>query len=34
MMDIDLNLLKVFEIVYDERNVTRAEARLFSRSQR
>jgi DNA-binding transcriptional LysR family regulator len=29
MMDIDLNLLKVFEIVYDERNVTRAAARLF-----
>ena len=29
MMDIDRNLLKVFEIVYDERNVTRAAARLF-----
>ena len=29
MMDIDLNLLNVFEIVYDERNVTRAAARLF-----
>src|ERR1700733_14493427 len=29
MMDIDLNLLKIFEIVYDERNVTRAAARLF-----
>lgn len=29
MMDIDLNLLKVFEIVYDERNIIRAAARLF-----
>jgi DNA-binding transcriptional LysR family regulator len=29
MMDIDLNLLRVFEILYDERNVTRAAARLF-----
>jgi DNA-binding transcriptional LysR family regulator len=29
MMGIDLNLLKIFEIVYDERNVTRAAARLF-----
>jgi hypothetical protein len=29
MMGIDLNLLKVFEIVYDERNVTWAAARLF-----
>jgi DNA-binding transcriptional LysR family regulator len=29
MMDIDLNLLRVFEILYDECNVTRAAARLF-----
>jgi DNA-binding transcriptional LysR family regulator len=28
-MDIDLNLLRIFEILYDERNVTRAAARLF-----
>src|SRR6266446_4963836 len=28
MMD-DLNLLRIFEILYDERNVTRAAARLF-----
>jgi DNA-binding transcriptional LysR family regulator len=29
MMDIDLNLLRIFDILYDERNVTRAAARLF-----
>jgi DNA-binding transcriptional LysR family regulator len=29
MMDIDLNLLRIFEILYDERHVTRAAARLF-----
>jgi len=29
MMDIDLNLLRVFDILYEERNVTRAAARLF-----
>jgi DNA-binding transcriptional LysR family regulator len=29
MMDIDLNLRRVFETVYDERNVTRVVARLF-----
>jgi DNA-binding transcriptional LysR family regulator len=29
MMDIDLNLLRMFDILYDERNVTRAAARLF-----
>jgi DNA-binding transcriptional LysR family regulator len=28
-MDIDLNLLRIFDILYDERNVTRAAARLF-----
>lgn len=28
-MDIDLNLLRVFDILYDERNVTRAATRLF-----
>jgi DNA-binding transcriptional LysR family regulator len=28
MMDIDLNLLRIFDILYDERNVTRAAARL------
>jgi DNA-binding transcriptional LysR family regulator len=29
MMDIDLNLLRIFDILYDERNVTRTAARLF-----
>ena len=29
MMDIDFNLLRIFEILYDERHVTRAAARLF-----
>ncbi|MEH2563793.1 LysR family transcriptional regulator [Bradyrhizobium sp. AZCC 2289] len=29
MSDIDLNLLRIFDILYDERNVTRAAARLF-----
>jgi len=29
MMDIDLNLLRIFDILYDELNVTRAAARLF-----
>src|SRR6266478_6847857 len=29
MMDVDLNLLRVFDVLYDERNVTRAAARLF-----
>jgi hypothetical protein len=29
MMDIDLNLLKVFEIMSNQRNVTMASARLF-----
>jgi DNA-binding transcriptional LysR family regulator len=29
MMDIDLNLLRIFEILYDERHVTRAAARLL-----
>jgi DNA-binding transcriptional LysR family regulator len=29
MVDIDLNLLRMFDILYDERNVTRAAARLF-----
>src|SRR5258705_12599901 len=29
MMDIDLNLMRIFDILYDERNVTRAAARLF-----
>jgi DNA-binding transcriptional LysR family regulator len=29
MMEIDLNLLRIFDILYDERNVTRAAARLF-----
>ncbi|WMT73909.1 LysR family transcriptional regulator [Bradyrhizobium sp. Ash2021] len=29
MMDIDLNLLRIFDILCDERNVTRAAARLF-----
>jgi len=29
MMDIDLNLLRIFEILYDERHATRAAARLF-----
>jgi DNA-binding transcriptional LysR family regulator len=29
MMDIDLNLRRVFETLYDERNVTRVAARLF-----
>src|ERR1700726_1289451 len=28
-MYIDLNLLRIFEILYDERHVTRAAARLF-----
>ena len=28
-MDIDLNLLRIYDILYDERNVTRAAARLF-----
>jgi DNA-binding transcriptional LysR family regulator len=28
-MDIDLNLLRIFDILYDERNVIRAAARLF-----
>jgi DNA-binding transcriptional LysR family regulator len=28
-MDIDLNLLRIFEILYDERHATRAAARLF-----
>jgi DNA-binding transcriptional LysR family regulator len=28
-MDIDLNLLRIFDILYDERNVTRAAVRLF-----
>jgi DNA-binding transcriptional LysR family regulator len=30
MIDIDLNLLRIFDILYDERNVTRAAARLYS----
>src|SRR5882757_3816478 len=29
MMNIDLNLLRIFDILYDERNVTRAASRLF-----
>jgi DNA-binding transcriptional LysR family regulator len=29
MIDTDLNLLRIFDILYDERNVTRAAARLF-----
>jgi DNA-binding transcriptional LysR family regulator len=29
MINIDLNLLRIFDILYDERNVTRAAARLF-----
>jgi DNA-binding transcriptional LysR family regulator len=29
MMDIDLYLLRIFDIPYDERNVTRAAARLY-----
>jgi DNA-binding transcriptional LysR family regulator len=28
-MDVDLNLLRIFEILYDERHATRAAARLF-----
>jgi DNA-binding transcriptional LysR family regulator len=31
MMDIDLNLLRIFDILYEERNVTRAAAHLFLR---
>jgi len=34
MMDIDLNLLRIFDILYDERNVTRRRLVFFSRSQR
>src|SRR3984957_15065750 len=29
MINIDLNLLRVFDVLYDECNVTRAAARLF-----